>query len=113
MPAYLYTCNHAGTYLTWQKLLVQMDNNVEAASRLVAKRRTEMKGTSTDRNDGEETFLYFDPQKRTLKTRSLDALMHCERHNQKSCGYFATPGEGANFDNRLRGVMIDGAACRR
>ena len=40
----------------------------------VAKRRSEVNGTSTCRNSGQETFLWFRPQERSVTTRRLEEL---------------------------------------
>ena len=57
--------------MTWLGVLSHFHNDVEKATNLVRRRRSEPKGCSTDRNDGSETFLVFKDQERAWKNTSL------------------------------------------
>ena len=61
-----------GQYIRWQAVLEKHGGDVQKSTDFVRRRRCEQKGTSTCRNSSEETFLWFEPQERTLKQTSLD-----------------------------------------
>ena len=72
---------HSGTYKTWTDVLAFFGGNVEKATELVIRRRGEKKGTSQNRNDGQETFLLFDDEERRLTTTSIEPCLpyYCSR----------------------------------
>jgi hypothetical protein len=61
-----------GKYVVWTSVLDHFGGDVQKASVLVQKRRRENKGTSTNRNTGEETFLLFAEEERSFTTTSID-----------------------------------------
>ena len=61
-----------GKYLDWTGVLDHFKGDVQKASALVQKRRREKKGTSTNRNTGDETFLVFAEEERSFTTTSID-----------------------------------------
>ena len=69
--AKLVTAMASGKYLPWSGVLTYFGNDVEKATNLVRRRRSEPKGCSTDRNDGAETFLVFKEEERAWKSTSL------------------------------------------
>jgi len=62
----------AGKYVVWTSVLDHFGGDVQKASVLVQKRRRENKGTSTNRNTGEETFLLFAEEERSFTTTSIE-----------------------------------------
>lgn len=61
-----------GTYLEWDDILRKHGGDAVKAGHFVRRRRGETLGTSTNRNNGNETFLWFDPQKRSWRQKSMD-----------------------------------------
>jgi len=63
-----------GEYYLYSDIYAFMGQNQMKTDEFVARRRGELKGVSTCRNTGQETFLYFSREKRQLTTRSLDEI---------------------------------------
>lgn len=63
----------SGKYLKWDGVLEFFKQDVAKATELVQKRRLQPKGTSRCRNEGVETFLVFEEQKRSWTTTSIEA----------------------------------------
>ncbi|CAE7025162.1 unnamed protein product [Symbiodinium sp. KB8] len=64
-----------GEYYQWVDILAFHNNDAEKALNFITRRRSEPRGTSTDRNDPTiETFLYYNRQRRTLTNRTLDEI---------------------------------------
>ena len=59
--------------MKWTDVLKHFDGDVTKATRLVTTRRGQVKGTSTDKNDGEETFLLFQAQERSFTQTSIES----------------------------------------
>ena len=61
-----------GTYLEWDAIIEKHGGDLEKAGNFARRRRSEPQGTSTSRNNGSETFLWFEAQRRSWRQKSID-----------------------------------------
>ena len=57
-------------------MLAHFGGDVSKATDFVQLRRKQPRGTSTNRNDGEETFLVFSDEERIFTSTSIDSCIH-------------------------------------
>lgn len=71
IPQMLVHCVHLGSYKVWADVLTFFGGDVARATDLVNRRRGQHRGTSTNRNTSEETFLVYQDQERKFTTTTI------------------------------------------